>query len=191
MNKQKEQSKRISASWNGLSDKGREEWNDKVAKAKKEYEQYLEDNPEIKKLLLLQQENKKRNKSNGDISFPLGTIKKIILKDPDVNRISKESIVLINHATKLFIEKVVNQTNDEQMILRGAKTLTEKDMVNLLHSSGKYMFLRHVFKKDKNTILGVKRKSNHNGNTEPPKKKMKHNANVNNGNTITQFFEKK
>eukprot|EP00483_Globobulimina_turgida_P000759 UN00759 len=149
-----EQSKRIAALWNALGDEERKEWNNKVADAKRKYEEFLDNNPEKKKLLLLQQENKRLNKSKTAISFPLGTIKKIVLKDPDIKRISKESLVLITQSTQLFIDELVKKINEQQT----AKTLTENDFINTLHSNSKYMFIRHVFKKNKNSVLGVNRK---------------------------------
>ena len=192
-----EQSKQISSRWNGLNDKEKNEWNLKVEKSKKEYNEYLNNNPNLKKLLLIQAQLKKKEnllKNGGSSfnSFPLATIKKLILKDPDIQRLSKESLLLISECTSLFIKDLVNKTFDEQMIPNKVKTLSENHLINTFHQNSKYMFIRHVFKKNKNQILGFNANKNKNKQQQAsPTKKIKHNANVNNGNTITQFFKQK
>eukprot|EP01083_Nonionella_stella_P157335 510732_1 len=186
-----EQSKRISALWNALNDDEKQEWTRKVNEEKEKWQQYLSDNPLKKRLLDQYLEHKKANKNKANISFQNGTIKKMILRDPDIKRISKEAVIVINNATKLFIQHLVNKINNEETNLRSSKTLSENDFINTIHSNSQYMFLRHEVDKNKSrSVSGRKRKatdSNCNTN-EPPKKKAKHN---NNGNTITQFFNQK
>lgn len=185
-----EQSKRISTAWNSLTDLERTEWNKKVETQKKEYDEYLAANPEKAQILKLQQESKKAKKDNANVSFPLATIKKIILRDPDIKRISKESLVLIGHCTNLFIADLAKRISEDETERRGSKTMTEKDMVETLHSNSKYMFIRHVFKKNKSSVLGVKRSGDAISGS-PPKKKAKINEkNVDNANSITRFFQK-
>mmetsp|Transcript_35647 Transcript_35647/g.58455 ORF Transcript_35647/g.58455 Transcript_35647/m.58455 type:complete len:273 (+) Transcript_35647:55-873(+) len=188
-----EQSKRISAAWNALSESEKEEWNHKVESARLAYEQYLEQHPELHRILHLQEEEKRNAKNKSNTSFPLVTIKKLVLKNEDIGRISKEALTLINHSARLFIEDVVKQCSEQQTLARKSKTMTEQDFINTIHADSKYMFLRHVFKKNKHAALGVKRASTTNRN-EPPAKKAKLNHNQkdveSNNRDITQFFNR-
>ena len=173
-----EQSRKISALWNALSDIEKEKYNKKVAEDKKNYELYLENNPEIKQLILNREKKRKESRNNNNSSFALGTIKKIILKDPDIKRISKESVLLITNSTELFIKDLIKNIN---LKYNQSKLISYQHFIDTLHSNQKYMFQRHVFKKNKN---------NHNNiNQPPPKKKQRmNNDNNNNNNKITNFF---
>eukprot|EP01084_Bolivina_argentea_P145081 254397_1 len=179
-----EQSKKIASLWNVLNDEQKEEWNLKVGKQKEKYEQYLDNNPEKKKLLQLYIQHKKLQKSNTHISFPLGTIKRIILRDPDIKRISKESLVLITESTQLFIDSMVKNISNSMT----HKTINKKDFIKTLHNQTQYMFVRHVFKENNNNTNNNNNNNKKNSSNEPPKKKPKKN---NNGSTITQLFNQK
>merc|ERR1712129_444644 len=196
-----EQSKRISSAWNALSETEHAEWNKKVDDQKKAYEDFLTANPEMQRILAAEEQSKKDKKKNQNISFPLATVKKIVLRDPDISRISKEAVVLINHCTAMLIQYLAKRVNEDETERRGSKTITEKDCVETMHSNSKYMFIRHVFKKNKNSLLGKKRSASNDvddeeeedNDAEPPKKRAKINAKkkVDSANAITRFFNKK
>ena len=188
-----EQAKKIGALWGELNEQQQQEWNQKVETAKQEFERFLDEHPEHKRLLEAQEELKKSKSKK--VSIPLATIKKIVTKDPDINRISKESLLMINHCASMFIQELVSTAHEQQTVPRKSKTLTEMDLVNTFHSNTKYMFIRHVFKKSKHTLLGTARDHNHNRNESnvdgPMTKKSKPNSAVDGANSITHFFNKK
>ena len=185
-----EQAKKIGALWSGLSEQERDEWNDRVETAKEEFERYLSEHPQHRRLLEAEKEHKKRKTKA--VSIPLATVKKIISKDPDINRISKEASLLINHCATMFVQELVKTAHEQETVVRKSKTMTEMDLVNTFHSNSKYMFIRHVFKKNgKHSLLGSSREHSESDVPAPPTKKARPNPAAENTNSITSFFNKK
>jgi len=184
-----DQAKKIGALWSALSEQEQNEWIEKVETAKEDFERYLAEHPEHRRLLEAEKEYKK-NKAK-KVAIPLATIKKIVSKDPDIGRVSKESYLLMNQCATLFVEELVKAANEQHTVPRKSKTLTEMDVVNTFHSNNKYMFIRHVFKKNKHSLLGTDRDSSHHQHHGPIVKKAKRNAVPESANSITNFFSKK
>merc|ERR1711971_299200 len=103
-------------------------------------------------------------------------------------RVSKESLLLINHCASLFIANLVQKTSAEQMTPNKTKTMSEKHLIDAVHSDNKYLFMRHTFKA--NGGGGAGRTPKHT-RTRSPHKKKNSNAQNKNGNAITNFFGQK
>mmetsp|Transcript_26870 Transcript_26870/g.32715 ORF Transcript_26870/g.32715 Transcript_26870/m.32715 type:complete len:215 (-) Transcript_26870:119-763(-) len=139
-----EQSKLISMKWNELNDDNKNIYKQKCIQLNNEYKKYLDNNPEIKELL----NKKKLNKINKNkATLPLNRIKKIYERDPDIKRVSKESQLLMQQATEMFIHALADSCSKET-INNGRKTISGKDFINAIHQDRKYLFLRHVFPKN-------------------------------------------
>merc|ERR1712172_483482 len=91
-------------------------------------------------------------------------------QDPDVKRISKEVLVMINHCVVLFVQRIAEATDERQTERQKARGMSEKDVIKTLYSDDKYMFARHVFA---GCQLGKQRSDIDGDVQEPPKKKLK------------------
>jgi len=184
-----EQAKKLGALWSALSEQEQNDWIQKVETAKEDFERYLSEHPQHRRLLEAEKEYKKNRAKK--VVIPLATIKKIVSKDPDIGRVSKESYLLITQCAASFVEELVKTANEQHTAPRKSKTLTEMDLVNTFHSNSKYMFIRHVFKKNKHSLLGTDRDSSHHQHHGPIAKKAKRNPVAESTNSITSFFNKK
>jgi DNA polymerase epsilon subunit 4 len=72
--------------------------------------------------------------------FPLGTVKRIIKMDPDVNVISKDSIFLITKALEMFVESL---SIEAYSYTAGAKkkTLSKQDVEKAIDAVDALAFL--------------------------------------------------
>merc|ERR1712204_113487 len=167
-------------------------WNGKVEAAKKAFEEFLAANPSKQRVFAFAEESRKQGKAKkkGD-AIPLATLKKVVLMDPDIQRVSKETLMLINHCASLFVSSLVQRTSAEQMAPSKTKTMSEKHLIDAVHSDNKYLFMRHSFKKDSGGG-GPSPKAKAAKTRSPPKKKSKlNNAQNTNTNSITNFFGQK
>lgn len=66
--------------------------------------------------------------------------------DPDVKNIGKESLVIITKATELFVSHLAVKCS-ATVALRGARSITEADVVSVIHAIDCMDFLRLDFPK--------------------------------------------
>merc|ERR1719204_1314731 len=165
-----EQSKLIAKLWTALDDEERDEWNEKVEVAKQEFEDYLAKHPEKRRLFELDRERQRQNQNRNNNQIPLLTLKRVIQRDPEVKRLSKEALIMINHCASLFVQRVATTAQERQPARKRGRGLSEKDVINTLYADDKYMFVRHAFARCK---LGKERTDGDGDAQGPPKKKLK------------------
>lgn len=66
--------------------------------------------------------------------------------DPDVKNIGKESLVALTKAAELFVGHLALKCSS-QVALRGARSITESDVINVIHAAESMDFLRLDFPK--------------------------------------------
>ena len=72
--------------------------------------------------------------------FPLGTVKRIIKMDPDVNVISKDSIFLITKALEMFVESLSIEAYSYTAAAK-KKTLSKQDVEKAIDAVDALAFL--------------------------------------------------
>lgn len=82
--------------------------------------------------------------------------------DPDVKNIGRDSLIAITKATELFVGHLALKCSSN-VALRGARSITENDIINVIHAVESMDFLRIDFPKpsvaEKKKIAGNKSKA--------------------------------
>eukprot|EP00792_Barthelona_sp_PAP020_P004877 TRINITY_DN2391_c0_g2_i1.p1 TRINITY_DN2391_c0_g2~~TRINITY_DN2391_c0_g2_i1.p1 ORF type:complete len:139 (+),score=46.85 TRINITY_DN2391_c0_g2_i1:38-418(+) len=81
--------------------------------------------------------------NNLEKSFPKAAIKRIIKRNPEISIVSNSSVVLIEKATRMFIEHLAKESFDECSKSK-RKTLDYNHLSKVVHSKEVFDFLKIV-----------------------------------------------
>ncbi|ETV85560.1 hypothetical protein H257_03268 [Aphanomyces astaci] len=143
----------LSTKWNELSAEAKEPFTTMAAADK---ERYLND-----KQSLMDQgidiEAAPRVPRNDEslLTLPSARVKRIMLTDPDVNKLSKDSVLAVTKATELFIHFLATKGHDSATISK-RKTVKDSDVLTAIHSHAVLDWLRDDFPESKKVPVAAK-----------------------------------
>ncbi|CAK4693707.1 unnamed protein product [Aphanomyces euteiches] len=144
--------KLLSTRWNELTPEEKEPFVELAAADKERYRKeeqaLIEQGIDISAL-----SNKKTSTTDENtLTLPLARVKRIVMTDPDVQKLSKDASLAIAKATEQFIQFLAAKSYDSASISK-RKTIKDSDVLQAIHSHAMLDWLRDDFPEKSSTKL--------------------------------------